>query len=435
MLEIQLEQTQKQILSTKQIQSLNVLAMCNIELKKYVETVALDNPVMELIHTNEYICQDDVFCESRKGGYKNIEMNKLYNIPDTKIDIRQFLLEQIEYTKLTKPLISIVEKIIGYIDDQGFLPYNNIVLSNLIKEDREYIQEGIKIIQQMEPTGVGTENYMESIILQLNRKGETNTVIDSIVRNSLNDLCKGKYNKLVKQYSVKKDDLIKLMKSIHQTHPVPFNGIGGERPIYIVPDIVVEEDNQKMIIRINDTWLGNICVNSMYENIAKKTNDNILKFYLEEHIQQVEDIKKYVKRRRATLTQIMQMIIQYQAEYFLYGYPLRPITQKYFSKKFKIQESTFNRAIHHKYIQSKQGIIEIPTLFSQQNKISGINNIYTMLENIISEENPHHPYSDSKLVSIMESRGIYISRRTIAKYRDSLGISGSIARKYYVKRD
>ena len=296
-----------------------------------------------------------------------------------------------------------------------------------------------KIIQGLEPAGIGARHLSECLILQLKRKGIHNEVLENIIENYLYEISKGRYQQLGKILNIQPRQVQEYEDMIKELEPKPSRGFfTGEEIGYIIPDVYIRKLDEDYIVLMNESLLPRLTVNNTYKNVIEYSDDKATIEYVKEKINSAMFLIKSIENRKNTLCKVMEEVVKAQREYLEKGTDyLKPMTIKFIAQKLDIHESTVSRAIRDKYVALNSGEIKrIKNLFTSYVNVSNdeisADNVKNRIERIVEGEDKIKPYSDSVICKQLNEQGIDISRRTVAKYREELGIKSSPQRKRLV---
>ena len=432
-----LEQSQnlllKQTLSLKQIQYLKLLAMNVTELGDYLNSLYTENPVVDLSMPNEAQTKShddniELFSWLNKGSepfqnnYSEDEPSEIIpkgQIQDDRLNLISHIRSQFDFS-LRDFDISLLEILLGSLDKKGYLVINE---DSVAKKgyDRELVDEAISYLQSLDPCGIGARNLSECLSIQMRRNGETDEDAFKMIDFYLEDLSRGYFQKVAKALGCDVGKVTDIYKKIKKLNPIPASGFGSESAYtFIIPDVSVFPSEDGLCIKYNNSYQPKISINQSYLGLASKNSET--KDYINKKMQQALWVMKAVDSRRNTIERIVGCIVETQLEFFEGGSSLSPLKLKDIATRLSIHESTVSRAINEKYLECKKGIFPLKYFFSGEVSQSGD-------EGDVSSENPKSPYSDSEIIKILESEGIMIARRTVAKYRSLLGIESSSVRK------
>ncbi len=451
-MDLSLSTSQKLLLSQKMLQSTEILQMSSAELLDYVKEASVENPVMELEDKHDdnekfdllkrkidYIEASDeqnrtFYTQEKDDEDENDDWKFKQNPGQT---LEEYLSEQLEVLPLDKKSMSIGHYIIGCINGNGYLDVSAEEIAKSLKTDISQIQRVLDIIKKFEPTGVGASNLKECLNMQLDKIGCTNETTRAIINDYLELLGKNQIHIIAKKLKKTTEEVIDAACIIKNLNPKPGNSFDSGKSLdYIVPDALVVEKDGNFEIILNDSYLPNISINSFYKSIIKTSNDTEAKEYVSQKIQQAEWIMKCISKRSSTLRNTLEVIVDFQKDFFSKGNGnLKPMCLNDAASILGVHESTISRAVKDKYLQCRHGIFPlnyffkaaVPTSTSSEGVTS--EKIKLMIKEIIENEDKSSPLSDRAITEKLNEEGVDISRRTVAKYRESMGILGTSGRK------
>ncbi|MFR1710288.1 MAG: RNA polymerase factor sigma-54 [Clostridium sp.] len=453
--DLRLSQEQKLVMTMEMQQSIKLLQMSSYELLQHIDKELQENVTLEIDDNLETPKEDLLDRELReyreliKGMTIDNHGDKYYlkdeesdlvspfNYISSKPTIKDYLRDQIMYSNLEKSQEIVCNYIIDSIDYRGYLDEN--ILDNLIEELDilgECADECLGIIQSLEPAGIGARSLSECLIIQLHRKDIYNSHIEEIANNYLYELSKGKYQFIGKKLGVSARQVQEYEDIIKKLEPKPTRGFfTGEEVGYLIPDVYVKKVNEEYIVLMNDNLLPNLIINNTYKEVINSSNDIVAIDYVKDKISSAMFLIKSIQNRKNTLCRVMEEIIKNQYEYLEKGDNyIKPMTIKYIARSLDMHESTVSRAVRDKYVALHTGEIKrIKDLFTNSvnvlNEDISSNSVKDTIRNIVESENKTKPLSDSSICGLLNKSGIDISRRTVAKYREELGIKSSSQRK------
>ena len=439
---LNINQSQKLILTKELRQSLEILNMNSFELEDVIKKEHEENPVIDIDKKAEIDWEkflnhlgSDKFKLKQAVRNEEEELN-IENIVKSDMTLIEHLKNQVSCMKINKSEKLIVNYLIDSIDDDGYLRTSMEDLLEDIPACEEDILKALCLVQSLEPSGVGARNIKECLLIQIHERCIDDEVLIQIVDKDLELLANKKYKDLSKKHKIKIEDCIMRHEIIKTLDPKPGSKFSKMKNQYIIPDIIVEKIGDDFVLRLNDANIPNIKVNSMYEEILKSCKDDIqAKEYIKEKLNSAVNLIKSVENRKNTIVKIGEMIVSQQKDFFVKGKKhLKPMIMSDIAIKIGCHESTISRAVNGKYMLTPFGVQELRYFFSSGLKDCeeiATTSIKTILKEIINSENKFKPYSDEKICTILKEKDINISRRTVAKYREELGIEGSSKRKKY----
>ena len=455
---LNLTQEQKLIMTQQMQLSIKLLQMSTYDLREYIEKEFSENPVLEAQYedTKEVSKEQDrleykelvKYLESDNYGSQSYgEYDEEGISPFTFISKPESLTDYLEGQILELPIDEYMRSVCSYmvecLDQKGYLDIKKEELMNELDCSEETFNRALIVIQNLEPAGIGARDLKECLEIQLERKGENDPIVKEIIDNHLDDLADNRYQVIAKDLDItpkKAQDYGDLIKTLE---PKPSRGFyTGDEVGFIIPDAEIRKIDGEFFILMKDGVLPMLSVNPLYKDILKdSTNDKEATEYVKEKIDKAMFLIKSIEQRKSTLHKVLQKILEKQKDYFEKGEKyLKPMTLKEVAEKLEMHESTISRAIRDKYILTSMGTIKIKDLFvnsiSNKEKSDGeddvtVINIKKALEEVIKEEDKRKPLSDQAISEILKEKGMAISRRTVAKYREELGIKSSSKRKRF----
>ncbi|MDU5040648.1 MAG: RNA polymerase factor sigma-54 [Clostridium perfringens] len=455
---LNLTQEQKLIMTQQMQLSIKLLQMSTYDLREYIEKEFSENPVLEAQYedTKEVSKEQDrleykelvKYLESDNYGSQSYgEYDEEGISPFTFISKPESLTDYLEGQILELPIDEYMRSVCSYmvecLDQKGYLDIKKEELMNELDCSEETFNRALIVIQNLEPVGIGARDLKECLEIQLERKGENDPIVKEIIDNHLDDLADNRYQVIAKDLDItpkKAQDYGDLIKTLE---PKPSRGFyTGDEVGFIIHDAEIRKIDGEFLILMKDGVLPMLSVNPLYKDILKdSTNDKEATEYVKEKIDKAMFLIKSIEQRKSTLHKVLQKILEKQKDYFEKGEKyLKPMTLKEIAEKLEMHESTISRAIRDKYILTSMGTIKIKDLFvnsiSNKEKSDGeedvtVINIKKVLEEVIKEEDKRKPLSDQAISEILKEKGMAISRRTVAKYREELGIKSSSKRKRF----
>jgi RNA polymerase sigma-54 factor len=356
--------------------------------------------------------------------------------------LRDHLLWQLNVTPTSETDKAIAIAIIDALDDDGYLTYElkdiqESVGSNLEIELDE-IESVLRLVQSMDPTGVGARDLQECLTLQLDQcdldtpwLGEAK----ELVSRHLQLLAVHDFNQLMRRMKLDQGQLSKVVALIQSMKPRPGGQVQDAQTEYIVPDVYVKKHNGAWRVELNTEFIPNLRINTNYANMIKRadnSNDNVS---LKAHLQEARWFIKSIRSRSETLLRVATSIVERQRAFLEYGEEaMKPLVLHDIAESLGMHESTISRVTTRKYMHTPRGIFELKYFFSshlntEQGGVCSSIAIRALIKKLIDAEAPQKPLSDSKITAILSEQGIKVARRTIAKYREAMTIPPSNERK------
>jgi len=447
--DLSLQQTQKLIMTQQLQMAIKILQMPSLELNEYIQDQLVENPVLES-HSNDK--QNDEMKIDWKEYVKKYEYDD-YDDPHEEDDenvspfnfiasvttLRDHLLFQLNLTLKDSSDITIGEYLIDNIDSAGYLRIEIDDVARHFKISEQKVEDVLKIIQTFDPPGVGARNLKECLIIQLHEQNIHNELLEKVINEYLNEVGENKYNIIAKELSITTKEAQAIGDVIKSLEPKPGRGFADDNTIkYVVPDVIVEKIAGRFIVTVNDRIIPRLSINSYYRNILKNDNkDEQTLEYIKKKLDTAVWLIKSIEQRKNTMHNVVSSIISFQTEFFDKGLDyLKPLTLKEVAENIGVHESTVSRAINGKYVQTPRGLYSLKFFFTRGlDAVSGSNvsseSIKKTIKNIIDNEDPRKPLSDQRITDMLNRDGLNISRRTVAKYREEMGILSTSKRKRF----
>ena len=452
---LNLIQEQKLIMTQEMQMSVKLLQMSAYELGQYVNKEMQENPVLEekdlQNHKNnnndgtdykeiiKYLDKDDYKVKNYGAKVENEEISPFYYIAEEK-SLKDYLKEQIGEFNEKCEILDICKYMVENLDTKGYL---SVSLFDICKElaisDKD-AETALKILQSLEPQGIGARNLKECLKIQLHNLDIDDENIYKIIDNYLELLAENKYNSIAKELRVTVSEVQKYGDIIKTLEPKPSRGFyTGETVKYIVPDAYINKFDGQYFISMNEDVLPKLNINSLYKEIIKNEKDVEAVEYVKDKLNSAMFLIKSIEQRKNTVYRVLEEILVVQKEYFDRGAEyLKPMTLKEIANNLEMHESTISRAIREKYVSVNNGkVIKIKDLFTTgiASVVGGedisTTNIKKAIKEMVDNEDQKKPLSDQIICNRLNIEGMNISRRTVAKYREELQIKSSSKRKRF----
>lgn len=352
--------------------------------------------------------------------------------------LQEQLLEQLRLAERDAKTAKIAEIIIGSIDEGGYLRSNLADLATAAEVELQDIETALALVQSFDPPGIGARDLRECLLLQLERQGKGKGKLARLVRNHLEEIARNKLPQVAKRMEIGLDELNKLIEELKTLNPHPGAAVAPNNPIYVIPEIFVERVGDEFKIVQNDDSVPRLRISSLYLKLLEdpKVPDET-KSYIRGKLSSGKMLIKSLEQRQSTIRRIAEVLVSTQYDFLDKGIEhLKPLTMQQVADKLDLHETTISRAIANKYIQTPIGLFEFKYFFTGGYQSSGGEEVSSrgvkeMIRDIISHEEPDSPISDSKICELLKAKGLEVARRTVAKYREELGIQSSHLRKAY----
>ena len=461
----------QQKLSPQQIQMIKLLELPAVQLEQRIKQEIEDNIVLEeeersaedeeqppqQISFDEYLREDDTpSYKSRINNFSKDDKQRPVYLTEGR-SLQEYLVEQLGYRNLPERDMRLAVYLIGSIDEDGYLRRDlesvadDIAFTMGLETTAGELERLLGIIHELEPAGIGARDLRECLLLQMAQM-PVNTrprrLAKKILTNYFDEFVKKHYEKLMARLQISEDDFRDAIAEIRHLSPKPGNLYaegGTDTTPYIIPDFILDYQDGRFNLSLNSYNVPEVRVNRRYMEMIREMvgSDGRVREKDKEAIQFVKnkiDSAKWfisaIKQRHDTLMRTMQTILDYQQEYFKDGdmSKLRPMILKDIADRTGLDVSTISRVVNSKYVQTQFGIILLKSLFSEAmqtdsgEEVSSYE-IKNILQQCIDEEDKRRPLTDETLMDILNSKGYRIARRTVAKYREMLGIPVARLRK------
>ena len=460
-MDLKLQVKQTQTLSQRMIQSAEILQMTSQELNTYINELALENPVIDIvepptaqeqresIEQQEWLNsfnEENYYLYQRQNNDDDYDFKSSWNInTDDGETLQDYLWSQLITENFTDQETEIIKFMLECLDNKGYLEESIETIASYFGTDTELVEDLLSDLQALDPSGVCARSLEECLKLQLERRNMLTPVLESIIDNCLEMVAKNQIPAIARKLRLSPTETAGYCQIIKSLNPKPGVSFSSRDQLrYIIPDVTIVKFKDHFDILLNESMYPTIELNSYYRQMNQNPESSELKEYLGNKIRQAEWVKQCVTQRGKTLMQVSRAILEHQEEFFTFGPAhLNPLRLADIAQELDIHESTVSRAVSKKYLQCSWGVYPMNFFFSRSVAVqessseSGTQSVTAadikrVLREIIEEENKKKPYSDRLLGEKLAERGISISRRTVAKYREEEGIADASGRKEYV---
>ncbi|NOJ05326.1 RNA polymerase factor sigma-54 [Vibrio splendidus] len=359
---------------------------------------------------------------------------------ETTQSLHDYLLWQLDLTPFSETDRSIAFALIDAIDDYGYLTVScEDILENFDSEEVELdeIEAVRKRVQQFDPLGVGSVNLQDCLLLQLATFPQDTPWLNEaklVLTSHIDQLGNRDYKLVIKETKLKEAELREVLQLIQQLDPRPGSKITPDETEYVVPDVTVFKNLGKWLVTINPDSVPKLKVNQQYAALGSKGSSADNQF-IRSNLQEAKWLIKSLESRNETLLKVARCIVEHQRDFFEHGEEaMKPMVLNDVALAVDMHESTISRVTTQKFMHTPRGIFELKYFFSSH--VSTDNGgecsstaIRALIKKLVAAENTAKPLSDSKIAALLADQGIQVARRTIAKYRESLGIAPSSQRK------
>ena len=471
-------QTQQLVLAPQMRQSLKILQVAALDLRAAIQEELQSNPALEELPMDDVSLEkaagtseenatpsDDAREEmdfskdfqvlekigqdwhdhlSDAGGVRQSSTEEderrqhFFDSLTTETSLQQHLMQQAELADYPPATLAALRYLVGSLDDRGYLTATLSDLALLASLPLETMQAASRILKTFEPAGIGAENLSDCLLIQLTQKGREKSVAARIIRDHLALLVRRRIPDLARKTGLANEIIQEAIEEIGTLDPAPGRRFADDANRVVVPDVTVEKDAGEWKIILNHDYIPRLRLSNTYKDlIAKGRLTKAESDYLREKLRSGKFIINAIEQRQRTIERITREIIKHQSEFFEEGVSkLKPLTMTQIADIIGVHETTVSRALANKYMQTPHGVFEMKYFFTSgyqsQAGLSVANtSVKEMIADIIAGEDPGKPLSDQEIVGLLQSKGLSIARRTVAKYREELGLLPSNLRRRY----
>lgn len=438
-------------------QSIRLLQLSTFDLQQEIQEHVESNPMLDSTPSNE---EDESVSTMGEEEITDFQWSTLYtnthhkptfnedspvheNLNPMPSNLQDYLRWQLDLTPMTDLDKMIGTAIIDSINDDGFLTCTTQELHHSLKSTSSALDiadiEAVRHrIQRFEPIGCGAISLAEALVLQLQQLPPSTPFLaltKDIIQNDIVLLGKHHYRQLMKAYQIDEDVLDQVLQLIHTLKPRPGYLYQTTPPNHIIPDLTVRKIGNAWHVELNRSSLPHLSINAYYASLLKHTNNRFDYQFLKNNLQEARWFLKSIQSRQETLLKVSRYIVNYQRDFLNFGTEaMKPLTLNDVAHALDMHESTISRVTTQKYIHTPRGLLELRYFFSSHiaTMMGGecsSTAIKALIKKIIGAENSRNPLSDQKIMILMREQGINIARRTVAKYRELMGILPSHERK------
>lgn len=460
---LSLEQTQKLVMTPELRQAIAILQMSTVELGQYIEQQLQSNPMLELREDgSEGEGKDDLDDEARSDSDQDSDWQEYFqdrsdlgvianpkerpeesssyeSYVATIPTLAEHLQFQLQMTPFSPQEKEVGDFLLGLLDERGYLPGDLSEVTEHFGITLCTLERVIKVLQGFDPTGIAARDLRECLAIQLDQLGVDNAIVDAIIAHHLDELANGRLARIAEHLDCSVVQVQEAADLIRTLDPKPGSKFGSANDNrYITPDLIVERVGKDYVTIVNDSVAPRLLVSNAYRSLLSDSRlDTATADYLQSRMNAAYWLVKSIEQRRLTLYRVMECIVRKQRAFFDYGHHhLAPLTLRDVAEEVEVHESTVSRATANKYVQTPRGIFELKFFFTNGlESVAGgtlsSDSVKLTIKELVGAEDARRPLSDQALTEELTRRGVVISRRTVAKYREELGIPSSAKRKRY----
>ncbi len=416
-----------------------------------VDGVATEPIVDPALDTGEAPATADPFDEIDFGSFFDDYLDPGYKTPASEsvekpsfetflsapVTLADHLRSQLSVSLLSDQVRDAAESIIGNLDEDGYLSASLAEIAELSQHPVERIEEALKIVHSLDPAGVGARNLRECLLLQIVSMNGEGGVAWQIVTNHLRLLETRQFKELAKVLNRPPDHIDTAVQMIRRLNPRPGLRYSGAGARVVEPDVFFTKDGDDYIIQMNDEDVPQLRLNAQYRRMLDRDNGATkeVRDYVRERYTSAIQLMKNIEQRKQTILKVCQAIVRRQSEFLSNGLDqLKPMMIKEVAEEVGVHPSTVSRAVANKYVHTPQGVFELRYFFSEavQGPSGGGTPLLLLkrkVKKMIEDEDPAHPLTDEHITALLESEGIEVTRRTVAKYREDMKIPSTHQRR------
>ncbi|MCB1214251.1 MAG: RNA polymerase factor sigma-54 [Deltaproteobacteria bacterium] len=473
-----LKLSQQLVLTPQLQQAIKLLQLSQLELVEHVEQELLENPLLEEEDRSENTSsKSELESSEAEGNEPNLASDQTkesenpleqidwenylnnYNDPGERMGLlssnedlpnyentlasRENLFEhlhwQLQMNNLDEAETKMGEIILGAIDEDGYLQESVEELSQSSGECLDFVEHVLEKIQQFDPPGVGARNLQECLLLQIRQlpKGQQ-APLQKIVQEHLNDLEQRNYPKIAKSLKISLEECLHLTKIIQELEPKPGRSYSTGETHYITPDVYIRKMGDEWTVLLNEDGLPRLKINKIYRSMAESRGGKSQeKDYVQEKLKSALWLIRSIHQRQRTLYKTAKSILKFQKDFFEKGINyLKPMILRDVAEDIEMHESTVSRVTTNKYVHTPHGIFELKYFFNsgfagREGEHLASESIKNKIKSLVNQENPKKPLSDQGIAEALKNSNIDIARRTVAKYREMMGILPSSKRRQF----
>jgi RNA polymerase sigma-54 factor len=349
------------------------------------------------------------------------------------------LVEQLRFAVSEPEALRVGEAIIGNLDEDGYLRAELAEIAAGTGSSLETVTDALRLVQSFDPRGVAARSVQECLLLQLTIDPDPDPVSVEILERYFEDLGRRRYAEIARAMKLSLDRIMESVEEIQALEPKPGRRFGSNDSRYIAPDVTIQKVGADYVVLLNEEGIPRLRVNSLYRSLLRRSGDEA-KQYVEQKIRSAMWLIKSVEQRQRTLRRVAQSLVNFQRDFLDKGLPyLRPLALRDVGDDINMHESTISRVTTNKYVQTPQGLFELKYFFhsgiaSNSGAMVSSVSVKKTIRDMVEAEDGGAPMSDQEIAQALHGQGLTIARRTVAKYREELGILPSHQRRLLSKK-
>ncbi len=450
------ELRQEQQMTHQQIQALELLSVPVLELEGMINAELESNPILDTEGDNEDIpanTDDEEWLElilkldenrrflKHQSSYHSSEDDerRRHYLESVTYEpsLHEKLDEQLRFVEADDEVLECCQIVIAGLDDDGYLSSHPADIAMAAGVSLEKVEQAIKIVQNFEPAGVAAHDLQERLLLQLRRQGREDSLAYRAVHDYLDEIAANHLPQVARKLKISLKQFQDVLSEIHSLSPRLQQGEVSPHE-YIEEEVTVAEKGDRLEVHMNNGYLPSLHISNQYRKLLQDpSSGKDVREYVKEKIRSGVFLINSIIQRQTTIQKIVTAIVDEQQEFFFLGPNfLKPMTMAQVAEKVSVHETTVSRAVAGKYMRCKHGLIPLRKFFTtgyEDERGNSVSNsvVKTAIKNMIDGEDEHSPLSDSQIARELKKQGLKVARRTVAKYRESMGILPSNLRRKY----
>lgn len=476
---LSLRQSQRLVMTPLLQQAIQLLQLSTLELQEALQKELIENPLLEevtgegaespdeggldpapTVPTVEAAVPQSASVDSERSDELPFDLTAaIFDEPEERTLVQQEEREEFPFEQLIRsgttladhlreqlwlatedPVARVIgEVIIGNLDEDGYLRVDLAELAELTGSTTEAAQKTLILVQAFDPPGIAARTVQECLLIQLRADPQPDPVAVEIAEQHFGDLERRRYADIARALKLSPDRVLEAVEEIQTLEPKPGRRFTPSDTRYVLPDVFVEKTENGYRVVLNEDGIPRLRVNAQYRRLMRGAGDDARQ-YVEQKVRSALWFIKSIQQRQRTLLRVTESIVKFQLEFLDRGLPhLRPLALKDVARDIGMHESTVSRVTTNKYVQTARGLFELKFFFhsgiisGNGSMISSVS-VKQMLREHIEQESADKPLSDQELAEILKKRGLSIARRTVAKYREELGLLPSHQRRLIPKK-
>lgn len=453
--------SQRLVMTQKLRQALKLLTLPTLELREELRTELQTNPLLEEVDDltedpesaaededpkeEDASTDDDIDWETYMQDASDVgtvptperREEQYERVSVSAITLSDMLKEQLLLKSMGSEDEVVTEFLIGSLDERGYLTLTNEEIVTHTGTEPERVDRLVGALQECEPPGVGARDLQECLLVQLRARNEKGTLAYEIIEEHWESVKNRRLTDIARVMKVTVKDVQEAMDDIATLSPNPGGMVAGGDARYVYPDLVVERVADEYVVSLNDRNVPRIRINRAYEKVllSNSDGDDKTKAFVKRKLKSARWIVQTIEQRRRTMVKVMQKIVEKQLGFFDHGVlHLKPLILQDVAREIDMHESTVSRVTSGKYVQTPRGVFELKFFFSSGLRAATGEDISSKaakekIHRLIESEDKHKPQSDQKIADTLKIEGVGIARRTVAKYREQMGIPSARMRK------